>query len=278
VTSEVRSAAVIGLGLIGGSLARDLAARGVEVCGYDRNPDDLRAAVDAGIVSQPLDPTFSGIGDVDVVVLAVPVDGAPDLLARVGAATSDATLITDVGSTKGRIVAQATALGLGERFVGAHPLAGDHRSGWGASRCGLFTDARVYLCPTDATRADLVRFADRFWQGVGGRPCVLRAEDHDRKLAWTSHLPHVVAATLAAALAGAGVSREELGPGGRDMTRLAGSSPEMWTAIAQDNAVAIDAALAAAEGELSRFRAALAADDRNALSARFATARTWFDR
>jgi prephenate dehydrogenase len=88
----------------------------------------------------------------------------------------------------------------------------------------------------------------------------------------------VVAAALAAALAEARVSREALGPGGRDMTRLAGSSPEMWTAIVRENAEAIDAALAAAEGQLSQFRAALAAQDRDAVSARFAAARAWFDR
>ncbi len=278
MTRDVRSAAVVGLGLIGGSVARDLAARGVEVRAYDRDVENLRAAQTEGVVSQVLDDRLSDLSDVDVVVLAVPVDRAPALLERIASITSSDTLITDVGSTKARIVAHAAALGIGERFVGAHPMAGDHRSGWAASRCGLFADARVYLCPTDETRADLVRLADRFWQGLGGRPCVLRAEDHDRKLAWASHLPHVIASVLASALSEAGVSREELGPGGRDMTRLAGSSPEMWTAIAQDNAVAIDVALAAAESELSRFRAALAANDREAVSAWFATARAWFDR
>jgi len=213
-----------------------------------------------------------------VVVLAVPVDSAPELLERIARNASARTLITDVGSTKAAIVAAASAFGVGKQFVGAHPMAGDHRSGWSASRCGLFRDARVYLCPTPEAEAGLVRFAERFWQSVGGRPNVLRAAEHDRKLAWTSHLPHVLSTVLAGALAGAGVTREELGPGGRDVTRLAGSSPEMWTAIALENAAAIDAALSAAEGEVARFRAALAAGDRQALSSRFAAARAWFDR
>jgi prephenate dehydrogenase len=278
VHSEVRSVAVIGLGLIGGSLARDLAAHGVDVSAYDRSADDLRSAIEAGVVARALRPDLSDIGDVDVVVLAVPVDSAIDLLGLAARATPSRTLITDVGSTKAGIVAAATVLGVGDRFIGAHPMAGDHRSGWRASRRGLFVDACVYLCHANESQSDLINFAERFWQSVGGRPYVLRAEEHDRKLAWTSHLPHVMATALGSALAGAGVTREELGPGGRDMTRLAGSSPEMWTAIAQENAVAIDAALAAAEGELARFRAALATGDRQALSSRFATARAWFDR
>lgn len=276
--NDVRHAAIVGLGLMGGSLARDFAARGIRVSAYDRDDGAVDDALAAGVVSQALDATFAGLADADVVVLAVPIDAAPALLARVAGQAAKARLITDVGSTKAQIVSAASALGLGARFVGSHPMAGDHRSGWGVSRPGLFEGARIYLSPTEEAEDELVRFASGVWSALGGCPLVLRAEDHDRKLAWASHLPHVVSSALALALAGAGVARDELGPGGRDVTRLAGSSPEMWTAIARENADAIDEALALAERELASFRAALRCSDAGAVRSRFAAARAWFEK
>ena len=156
----------------------------------------------------------------DVVVIATPVDAAVDVLRALARANHRATLITDVGSTKGRIVAEADALGLSDRFVGSHPMAGDHRSGWSAARQGLFSGARVYLCAPDRTPAELVARADDFWRALEAHPMRIDASAHDRTLAWTSHLPHVVSAALALALGEAGVGRDELGPGGRDITRF----------------------------------------------------------
>jgi prephenate dehydrogenase len=272
-------AAVVGLGLIGGSLARDLASRGVRVSAYDADPSHIREAVRDRVVSEAIDASLEGVRGADVVVIAVPVDAAVDVLRRIAPHVADAKLVTDVGSTKARIVAEARAIGggLGARFVGSHPLAGDHRSGWSASRPCLFEGAPVYICPGDDTPAELVSRAAALWQWVGARPVALGAEAHDRKLAWTSHLPHVVSTALALALSQGAVGRDELGPGGRDVTRLAGSSPEMWTAIARENAGAIDAALAIVEREIASFRRALAQPDADAVRDRFATARAWFD-
>src|SRR5262249_22263985 len=163
----------------------------------------------------------------DAVVIATPVDAAIDVLRTLARSNHPATLITDVGSTKGRIVAEAESHGLSNRFVGSHPMAGDHRSGWRAARRGLCSGARVCLCATDRTPAELVGRADAFWRGLDAHPMTIDASAHDRTLAWTSHLPHLVSAALALALRDAGVKRDELGPGGRDITRLAGSSPEM---------------------------------------------------
>jgi prephenate dehydrogenase len=275
VSDAVKRAAVVGLGLIGGSIAKDLAATGVEVEAYD--PDD--AAVDdalaSGVVARRLDASLATMR-ADVVVIATPVDAAVHVLRALARANS-ATLITDVGSTKGRIVAEADALGLSGRFVGSHPMAGDHRSGWSAARRGLFSGARVYLCAPDRTPAELVARADAFWRALDAHPVRIDASAHDRTLAWTSHLPHVVSAALALALGEAGVERDELGPGGRDITRLAGSSPEMWSAIATENATAIDAALAAAEREVASFRRLLSRADAGELHSKFAAARAWFD-
>ena len=271
------SAAVIGLGLIGGSLSRDLAARGVRVRAYDANADHLASALRDGVVHEALDSTLAGVAGAEVVVIAVPVDAAIEILGRLEPFTADARLITDVGSTKGRIVTTANDLRLGDRFVGSHPMAGGHKSGWDASSAGLFDGAPVYLCPTSRANEDTRSLADAFWRDLGARPICMDAERHDNQLAWTSHLPHIVSTALALTLAQANVGRMDLGPGGRDVTRLAGSSADVWTAIAHDNAAAIDHALAAAEVEIAGFRRALARNDAVDLHERFSAARNWFD-
>ncbi len=275
--TELESAAIIGLGLIGGSLARDLAARGVVVRAYDADERHLQAALQSGCVHEALDAGLAGVGDADLIVIAVPVDRATDVLRQIAPHAVRAKLITDVGSTKARIADLAAELGLASQFVGSHPMAGDHRSGWGASRAGLFDGARVYVCPRPETSTCLVELACDFWRGVGAQPVIMSPELHDNKLAWTSHLPHMVSTALALALARADVGRDDLGPGGRDMTRLAGGSLDVWTAIALDNAAAIDAALVSAEREIAAMRHALNRSDLADLRERFAAARAWFD-
>ena len=266
----IESAAIIGLGLIGGSLARDLAARGVRVFADDRDEASVRTAIEQGI-ARPL----RWDEPVDVVVLAVPVLAARKLLHEVAGRRHDVRLITDVGSTKRSIVRAAEGLEIATRFVGSHPLAGDHRSGWDVSRTGLFEGARVYLSPTRSTDADALELARELWTMVGAVPEVMDAAEHDRRLAWTSHLPQAVSTALARALAESGIARSELGPGGRDVTRLAGSSPEIWTDILLDNADAILPAMDGVEVELRALRQAVASGDRDRLRQHLARGREW---
>src|SRR4051812_8354935 len=167
MTPPFRSAAVIGLGLIGGSVARDLASRGVHVRGFDAHEDALLAAAADGVVERGPNDSYEALAGCDLVVIAVPVDTALDVLRRAAPHLSQATLITDVGSTKARIVALAETLGLGPRFVGSHPMAGDHRSGWSASRVGLFNEAPVYLCPAAGTDSGAMELADQWWRSIG---------------------------------------------------------------------------------------------------------------
>jgi prephenate dehydrogenase len=273
--SEIRTAAIIGLGLIGGSMARDLAARGVRVMAWDADAESLRAAVDAGAVHHPLTGDLRNVDQADVVVLAVPVLAAPDVLRGLSPHLGRVPLITDVGSTKTSIVHAAEALGLGARFVGSHPLAGDHQSGWAASSEGLFAGARVFLSPTHSTGDEAMRMAAALWEMAGARPEVMDAAEHDRRLAWTSHLPQMVSSALAAALAGQGIARGELGPGGRDVTRLAGSSPHLWADIAIDNAAGLSAALQAAEDQLRTMRHAIDSGSHARLRDLLAGCRSW---
>jgi prephenate dehydrogenase len=270
----IRTAAVAGLGLIGGSVARELAARGVRVLGHDRDPSAVGAAIRDGVVSA-LGDGFEGVEEADVLLLAVPVLAAREVLRTARPRLGAVRLVTDAGSTKRSIVALAGEMGIGARFVGAHPLVGDHRSGWDASRAGLFAGARVFLCPTGETGDDALSAARDFWTMIGGRTEVVGAEEHDRRLAWTSHLPQAVSTALAAALDEHGIARDELGPGGRDVTRLAGSSPEMWADILRDNADAISGALSGMEMEIHRLREAIDAGDGDRIREFLARGRRW---
>lgn len=269
--------AVIGLGLMGGSIARALHARGVRVLGYDRDDFQLDAAMREGVVHEPLDADLAGLASAEVVVLALPVDATITLLPRVAPRLGDARLVMDLASTKRSIVAAAEAAGLGARYVGAHPLTGSHRSGWGASRASLFEDARIFLCPTATTTPGTLELAGSLWRELRAGVEVLDAAEHDEQMAWRSHLPHLVSSALALTLRDVGVRRSALGPGGRDMTRLAGGSPTMWHPIVSDNAAAIAGALAAYEERLHAFRMALVNGDATAARRFIESAATWFD-
>lgn len=271
----VGTVALAGLGLIGGSLARDLAARGVRVLAYDRDPGTLRAALAEGVAHAALGPALEGAEAAEVVVFALPVTAAPDALRAALPHLRRARLVTDAGSTKRSVGAAAEALGIGARFVGSHPLAGSHEHGWGAARGGLFRGARVFLSPAARSTEEALRLARELWLGVGAEPEVVDPAEHDRLLAWTSHLPQAASTALALALAAEGVPPGELGPGGRGATRLAGSSPEMWAAIARDNADHLLPALDSLRGRLDELRAALARGDEPALHAFFAAGRAW---
>lgn len=261
---------IVGLGLIGGSLARDLAAAGWRVEGADRDPETERRARESGVVADAIDP-----GAVDVIVLAVPVRAIPTWIRTLAPDLGPDTVVTDVGSTKRSVVEAAEAAGLGPRFVGSHPMAGDHRSGWTAARAGLFGGAAVWTCPTGDTDPDALSSVAALWREVGAEPQVMDATDHDRLLGRSSHLPQLVASALASALARDGVTASDLGPGGRDMTRLAGSDPAMWADILADNHDEVDAALAQLMAVLTRFRRAVGDRDDATLRSLLDAANAW---
>ena len=269
--------AVVGLGLMGGSLARAVAARGARVVAYDRNVEHLEQAMRDGVVTAALGRDLSGMEEADVVVVALPVDATCLALPVIARRASRARLLMDLASTKHSVVACAESAGVGERFVGAHPLAGSHRSGWSAARASLFDDARVFLCPTRTTSHEALRMAEQLWHGLRARTEALDARAHDDEMAWCSHLPHFVASALAATLHDAGLPRAALGSGGRDMTRLAGSSTAMWTAIAADNAAAITEALSAFEARLREVREAIECRDSSRIRSLLDTGREWFE-
>jgi prephenate dehydrogenase len=269
---------IIGLGLIGGSLARDLAAAGHEVVGADRSAATLRAARRARVIVDTLDSKFDGIESCDACVIALPVDAAIGALKTAASRLADVPLITDVGSTKRSIVKAAETAGLGRRFVGGHPLAGDHASGWAASRSELFVAQRVYLTPTRSSAPAAVHRARKLWSSVGARPVMMDAKAHDALLAATSHLPQVTALALAMVLADSGIPRSTLGRGGKDMTRLAASNPEVWSAILADNGADVSKRIAGLRKTLSQIEERVRRDDRAALKRLIARCGRWAGR
>ena len=261
---------VVGLGLIGGSLARDLAAAGYHVLGTDHDPTTEQRARDEGVVAGPFDPTL-----VDAVVLAVPVRALPAWIRKLAGSLPDHAVVTDAGSTKRSVIEAAEAAGVGPRFLGAHPVAGDHRSGWDAGRTGLFAGATVWTCATRETAPETRERIESLWRAVGAEPRAIDAAEHDRLLARTSHLPQAVASALGLALAREGIAAGQLGPGGRDTTRLAASDPDVWTDILADNHGEVEAALEQLIGVLTRFRRAVREADDATVRSLLAAGRAW---
>ncbi len=273
----MRSAGIIGLGLIGGSVARDLSAAGWRVLAEDRDPIRLGGARTAGVVAGPLTP--NSLEKLDLLVLATPVRAAVERIGRLGEIldSGSGVVITDVGSTKRSIVEAAETTGLAGRFVGSHPMAGSHESGWSASRRGLFRDSPVWLCATDASEPRAVAAVEELWRAVGARPRRIDAASHDRLLARTSHLPQLAATALAGVLSRHGHAPAALGQGGRGATRLAGSDPDMWTDIALDNALEICPALEELARDLADLARAVRMGEAAAVRERLVAAQAWHD-
>jgi len=191
---------IVGIGLIGGSLARALRAAGYahEIVGYGRSVGNLQQAVELGVIDRAEVSLTDAVRHVDMVVLAVPVGCMAEILGEVGPALADRAVVTDVGSVKGSVIAAARGA-LGKRFahfVPGHPLAGTEQSGVAASQADLFQGRRVILSPEPETDADAMASVRAMWEAAGAEVATLSAVDHDRILAVSSHLPHMLAYCL----------------------------------------------------------------------------------
>lgn len=256
----IRRLAVVGLGLLGGSVAKAVRERGLarEVVAVGRRIESLTAALSDGAVHRITTDLADGLAGADVVLLATPVATAEGLLPKVWQAAADGAVITDVGSTKGPIVRCAEALPA-ERsvaFVGSHPMAGSELSGYGVSRADLFPGALVIVTPTERTDPLAVKRVSEFWEALGCRVSAMDPDDHDRAAAAVSHLPHLVAYALVEAVARLNPSFFGVAARGfKDTTRIAASDARVWREIFLSNRAALGEALEA-------FRAALGELDR----------------
>jgi prephenate dehydrogenase len=248
--------AIVGLGLIGGSLARALAGRGHEVWGVDTASARRRARA-AGAIHHGVATAEDAARVVDVLVLAAPPRANLALLRRLAPRCRAGLVVTDVGSVKSPIDREARRLGL-SRFVGGHPIAGSEGSGFGASSAGLFKSRTWILTPSPDVVA--LRLVQRLVHAAGATPVVLAAAEHDRVLAFLSHVPQIVSWALFEAANGDPVARKSLalaGPGFRDMTRLAKSPRPLWRDILGQNKGEVARGLRALEQALARARKGL---------------------
>jgi len=269
------SLTVIGLGAIGGSLAWQARLAGIpRVVGVSASRAEGVQALQTSAITELADSPAKAMRGAELVVLAVPAQVTLELIGRLHSLLEPGALLTDVCSVKSPVVARATAEGLGGRFAGGHPLAGTHASGFAAARPDRLRGCVVYVCETGAPSGDqAARRVMSFWEQVlEAQPVLIDAAAHDRQLAWTSHLPQAVASALAKALADRGLAGVSFGPGARDTTRLAASSPDMWIDILLYNRAAVVEALEATEHSLAGLRRLIAAGDAEGLRAYLAEA------
>lgn len=267
---------IVGLGLIGGSLARALKRldEPPRIVASSLEPDDLRRAVEEGVADRVHDDPGPVASDADLVVYATPLGATLELLGEHRGLWAPGAVLTDVAGLKEPVVRRAAEAGVGERFVGAHPMAGTEERGYPASRPDLFRGARVHLVRGDAHPDTSDRVA-ALWTSVGARPAWTDAREHDERMVWASHLPQLVSNAVAAVLAERGLGPGDLGTGGLDVTRLAASPPELWAELLLLGSGGASEALRAAAGELEALAKVVAGARRTELVAYMEATRRW---
>jgi prephenate dehydrogenase len=281
----VQRLAIIGVGLIGGSLARALRQANAvgEVVGCGRDERHLKRAQELGVIDRWSTRPAEAVTGADMVVLAAPVGAMQNLFKAIQPALSPTTIVTDVGSTKISVIAAVREVFgvLPLRFVPGHPIAGTERTGVEASFAELFRERRVILTPASETDPTATARVKAMWQLTGAQVSEMSAEHHDQVLAATSHLPHVLAYALVDHLA-AMDDRTEIfayaAGGFRDFTRIASSSPEMWRDIACANREALTTVLDGYLQDLLQLREAIARNDGEAILTVFRRAKQARDR
>jgi len=268
--------AIVGLGLLGGSVAAAARARGLvsHVVGAARRPGPLRHALDAGLVDAVATPVDAVVG-ADLVVLGTPVGSMARVVAEVAPRLSAGCLVTDVGSVKASVV--ETLPGLlpqGVEFVGSHPMAGSHLRGPEHARADLFEGASCVVTPRAGQDPAAVLRIEAFWRALGARVTRRAPAEHDEHVAWVSHLPHLLAFAFADALSAAPTEVGELAGGGfRDFTRIAQSDAELWGEILSLNGKALSGPLNHFSASLAGLARVLEEGDSESLERRLQTAR-----
>jgi prephenate dehydrogenase len=256
---ELRRIGIIGLGLIGGSMAKAFKrkSKSIEITAWDQDGDVIRKALAEGVIDHGADKLGSGFSEAEAVFLCIPVFAMRNILKELRDALPDTCILTDVGSTKGEVLALIQELGLAHRFIGGHPLAGSEKSGYSAAKANLFENAYYCLTPTEKSSTEDLEAIKHLVEVLGAIPLVLNGEEHDKATAAISHVPHVVAAllvNLVGTLDGPNNHMKTLAAGGfKDITRIASSSPELWAGICLSNKDIILDTLKTLGGALSEF-------------------------
>ncbi len=272
------SVAVIGTGLIGGSLGLALTRSGVHVTGYDLSDERLARAVEIGAVSASAGTPGAAAEGAAVVFVAVPVGNVADL--AVAALDASDAIVTDVGSVKGPVVdaVEAARPDSASRFIGGHPMAGSEQEGVDGADADLFTGATWVLTPTARTKAEAFTTLRNLLLGIGAEVVAVTPEHHDQLVALVSHVPQLAASTLMDLATSQGDEHRtllRLAAGGfRDMTRIASGHPGIWPDILTSNREAVLGALDAYLGALVAVRNLVSGGDREGILAMLERART----
>lgn len=276
--------AIIGVGLIGGSLARALREADAvrSVVGIGRSRPNLEDALSLGICDEVTQDVLSGVRGADMVFISVPVCSIPAVVAEIAPALAPGCIVTDGGSVKTAIVRECEPLmPPGCHFVGGHPIAGTEHAGAAASFATLYRGKRCILTPTERTDRAALDLVTRVWQLAGAEVCRMEPGHHDRIFAEISHLPHMVAYALVHAVGTADVEGENVlsytAGGFRDFTRIASSDPSMWRDIALMNRAALLMSIDGFSASLAELRQRIDRHDPAALAEFFTIAKQFRD-
>ncbi|HEY3373924.1 MAG TPA: prephenate dehydrogenase [Candidatus Aquicultor sp.] len=265
--------AILGLGLIGGSLAAAFKEldNGYKVTGYNHRPAAINEALTGGIIDKGASSIGEAVADADVIFICVPVGRIAAYALEAAQKAKAGAIITDVGSTKASIVADIEPLmPPGVHFIGGHPMAGSERIGVGAANPHLFRNAHYLLAPTRSTDMGAYQQLHTLLTSIGANVLAIDPEKHDRAVAVISHLPHMVAASLMNLAQGESDRTENLlllaAGGFKDTTRIAAGSPNMWVDICLDNKDALLYSLEKMTAMLEGLMHALEDEDRTRIN------------
>ena len=263
---QIQHATVIGVGLLGGSIALGLREQipDIEIAGIGRRQSSLRAARKIGAIDSAHLGTYEIVAKSDLIVLATPVCAFEKILRQIKPYLKPSVVVTDAGSTKAQVVRTADrVLGQGGPFVGSHPMAGSEHKGPAFARADLLADALCVITPTKNTPPSLVRKVIKIWKMLGMRTTKMSPADHDQAVARVSHLPHLLASLLME------IPRDKdfdvASTGLRDMTRLAAGDPEMWRDIVTTNRKPILEALGNMRKKIDRIEKIIGQDNPKAI-------------
>jgi prephenate dehydrogenase len=235
---------IVGVGLIGGSLAKAIirSKQAMHVVGFGRDAQRLQAAQNNGVITDYTTDIKEALNGADIVVIAAPVGSFESILKSIQPHLSETTIITDVGSTKASVIKVVESVfgSLPSNFVPAHPIAGKEKSGFEASDGDLFVGRKVIITPTESSSSEAVEAVKSIWQAAGATVDMMSAASHDELLGMTSHLPHMLAFSIMNYLISQNPSASLYAAGGfRDFSRIASGDPIMWRDICLNNKEAI---------------------------------------
>lgn len=277
---QFQKISIIGVGLLGGSIGLAVRRRKLagEIAGYVRRTASKKDCEQAGAVDYATADLLAAVSGADLVILCTPLAQMTSLAKQFLPALKRGAIVTDVGSVKAEVVRELELLiaKAGAHFVGSHPMAGGEKMGVLAAKADLFVNAACVITPSPKTNAAAVGKLEKFWQALGARTMRLAAAQHDLAVSRSSHLPHVIAATLAGLVLDAKQPKPQAmlcATGFRDTTRIASGSPEMWRDIVLANRKNVSQSVDAFVAEIKKFQNALRKGDAAAVEKFFAAAK-----